>query len=1530
MLLPSRNVGPLLSTGWQTSWRLQSMPNFLKLSPTPVLLRRPSSCPLLFQAARRPLPLLSTCQYNSSNSSNRPKTSSFRRFGQQIRRPTCPFGPSNRSSRTYRLCRNLCRSALNGWVRRRAEPVPRAGSHILPCNSAPGLAPAAAYPDESRQLPISVRGDKLTKRHFRSKPRGGGGKSVSAVLAALVHDIIIKLCFWNARGISRKSRLFADFLREQNATVAAVSETKTFRQKLDTGDYDLLIGSESVHTKRGKSNKTVPVGGLAFFLRPGTSAAVVQSRAECVWMRMQNVFIGNVYRNPATRDATQFFANLAADVARFRDVIIGGDLNIRAAANGDSETDNNTAKLLSFCEDNRLHLVNLLPCTTGNWTRVEIKPSLQVVERSTLDYVIVSDSLLPMVQSLAIVDRQFGSDHKPLVLTLRGLAVPRANREQRFHDCWRKKVLRGDDATRFKNQLEVGASVLLSEQVEHRRSLTMSQFLTAAEVNRSLDQWLSCVKSAAMKTVGRKRIFRNKQKSKAWFSPKLRKLRSELDAAHAALDDRSAPSSRDPGGTGGCSRPCNHSRVASPSLSVAGAPLSGLSEVKKCHGGQEMERSANPGDTGVCASLWYEHSSPDPSSPVLDLPRCGLDDVMPGSAAQAGVMDGQQQHQPANLSSRDPGGTGGCRLPCNHASDSCPSPSVAGLPLSGREKAKLYHQYQALRARYKSEIRRSQLADECRVNDLLYQAWDRRELALFWKRVGNRRGFYSNASTPSAVADKDGNMLADDAAVMARWVDYLRTLGNAEDDADPATRASHPFDEAFHSRVAAAVDRIGAEPPVACPTDPLWTMDELDRALSKLGSKVHTAASVDEIEVSFLVNMDANAKRAYLDVINHAWVAGVVPDGWRSGLIVPIFKRGGIRVNVADYRPITLTPTPLKLLELMMLERLSAWSDEFDVLAEEQAGFRAGRGTVEQVFILHEIIALFRERGLPLYLAFLDVKRAYDRVWRDGLLYRLWSKGVKGRMFRFIRNMLSSIKRQIVVNGRKSEEFHIRVGLPQGAVLSPWLYSVYINGLAEQLKALGYGVDVGGRKVALLLYADDICLLANSAEQLKEMLAVADRFARKWRFRYNCAKSNVVVCTSSSKLREEAEKDTWQLGAGTLEVTDEYRYLGIETGEMGPGRWWSYISRIASDTWAVAQQVLLASTGRSPLRLSTAVHLWKALARPILEYGDALWAGNISDQAMKTIEQVQTDFGRSLLTLSWHAPAVFVRSELGLQSMRSRALQASLRFYGKLVRMPAGRLAKHIFRLRCDQVDGLHYDYFDSSTHRLGQYSWCSSIKDTLTGNGCTDHWNRRFVPVNWLNVTRKIVNRSELQLVNTAFRDTPTLHVFQRLTRSGGPERWLDRSLAHDGVRIKVQMRGNCAPVYERVGTHNDTPREARLCRFCTQRVIESVQHVVAVCPCYADLRLGCLNRLRAFLQDVPIADKLAAALNTGSVDTMTDLFLGDLFCGLSADAYMRAHSIVLDYLRLLWKRRLPIWRSFCVDDDEWTLRPNLPDADG
>ena len=122
---------------------------------------------------------------------------------------------------------------------------------------------------------------------------------------------------------------------------------------------------------------------------------------------------------------------------------------------------------------------------------------------------------------------------------------------------------------------------------------------------------------------------------------------------------------------------------------------------------------------------------------------------------------------------------------------------------------------------------------------------------------------------------------------------------------------------------------------------------------------------------------------------------------------------------------------------------------------------------------------------------------------RAGLWFKLGEAGLGGRISDIIQAMYRRVVRTILVNGAMTDDFEVHAGVPQGAVLSPFLYAVYVNGLHEALRKAGLVVFIYGELVPLLLYADDIVLLSKSLEEMVKMHRVVEEYARQWRFDLN-------------------------------------------------------------------------------------------------------------------------------------------------------------------------------------------------------------------------------------------------------------------------------------------------------------------------------------------------------------------------------------------------------------------------------------------
>ena len=158
---------------------------------------------------------------------------------------------------------------------------------------------------------------------------------------------------------------------------------------------------------------------------------------------------------------------------------------------------------------------------------------------------------------------------------------------------------------------------------------------------------------------------------------------------------------------------------------------------------------------------------------------------------------------------------------------------------------------------------------------------------------------------------------------------------------------------------------------------------------------------------------------------------------------------------------------------------------------------------------------LRRRRRKGTYLAFLDVSKAYDTVWREGLWEKMRQYGVTQKFVRVCQDLYEEVEASVVLDGEQSRWFKVEKGLRQGCPLSPLLYSIYVMGMVEELEDSGLGVKEEEVWCGALLYADDIVLLAESPDELQRMLDTVGEYAEEWRFTFNAVKSKTMVVGTS-------------------------------------------------------------------------------------------------------------------------------------------------------------------------------------------------------------------------------------------------------------------------------------------------------------------------------------------------------------------------------------------------------------------------------
>ena len=567
-------------------------------------------------------------------------------------------------------------------------------------------------------------------------------------------------------------------------------------------------------------------------------------------------------------------------------------------------------------------------------------------------------------------------------------------------------------------------------------------------------------------------------------------------------------------------------------------------------------------------------------------------------------------------------------------------------------------------------------------------------------------------------------------------------------------------------------------------------------------------------------------------VLNTAFQVGIIPSQVNGGLVTPVFKKGD-PLCTANYRPIAVTEPVMRLYAHILNTRLVKFTEENNLRAPTQSGFRPELSTLHSIFALQHFVDGAQANSQQLYTCFLDLKGAYDRVQRPLLWQVLQRLGVHGPMLAALQSLYEDSGLAISINGRSGKTVQSHTGVKQGCPLSPTLFGLYIDGMHRFLMSSG-PIDVPilstGVRVTDLAYADDVILMALSPQGLQRLIDIVCQFCAPMGMIVSVAKTKVMVFNTAFPGPFQ-----WTCGGEQLEIVIEYKYLGILFNAVhGMAVTFPMLKRKMFAAWALLKR----QYGRLQCLSSVGLmfRIYEACVPPAAAYACEIWASQRFSQAFSI---AKLDLVTSHLQLLKEITGVrgststdILLAELGLKSPQHVWLLRAAKFWNNLAGKPFGNIYNTIALDGCLAAVG--------SSRR----NWAWSMFKAIRATGYELSIRVDAMDIIDITALKQHIVRQRDSIwddLDICPRTCPS-----KLSRCCTYVRWFARPAGvHARSLLDIPVSAACVkgllrfcmgchrlPRDEGSWTRPQVPRLDRVCRLCTTGVLGDEKHLVFECP--------------------------------------------------------------------------------------------------
>lgn len=429
--------------------------------------------------------------------------------------------------------------------------------------------------------------------------------------------------------------------------------------------------------------------------------------------------------------------------------------------------------------------------------------------------------------------------------------------------------------------------------------------------------------------------------------------------------------------------------------------------------------------------------------------------------------------------------------------------------------------------------------------------------------------------------------------------------------------------------------------------DIVITPEGIESAIERLAN--NSSPGPDGICPKLLKITKPVISRIFVALFQQSIDTGCVPDTWKIARVTPIFKSGDSSMP-SNYRPISLTSIPCKLLEHIISSAVMTYLTEQNYFIPNQHGFQRGRSCETQLFELVTDLHYAVHASTIIDAVFIDLAKAFDKVPHSRLLMKLDCLKINRNVTTWINNFLCNRYQFVTVNDCSSTLIQVKSGVPQGSVLGPILFLIYINDISKNLAS------------TTRLFADDCVIYRkitnpNDHTALQKDLDSIATWCDQWQMRINASKTKVITFTNTT----QPPINSYLINAMPIEHVSSIKYLGVHlSADLS---WNAHIDAItskASKTLGFIRRHLHQANWKTKLTAYT------SLVRSKIEYASFIWNPH-QIYLINKLESMQNKAAR-FITRNYlrHSSITNIKASLSLPLLEKRRVLALLSHFHKL------------------------------------------------------------------------------------------------------------------------------------------------------------------------------------------------------------------------------------------------------------------------